>query len=188
VDPFDEATALIAEMTGVVVPKRSAETTVVEAAVDFEAFYAARTKGGAKPVPQEILVGVIDCMNIPMVKPEGAAQEGRQAQQEEDGDRRGRVQLGAADATPGEVVDSLFATGKRPSRGARPTPTHKRVWASLLSRKDAFIADVKTEMVRHDPLHRRTWVMVTDGERALQRRVCTTVKGVTLVLDLLHVL
>jgi len=45
VGPFDEATALIAEMTGVVVPKRSAETLLVEAAVDFEAFYAARTKG-----------------------------------------------------------------------------------------------------------------------------------------------
>lgn len=42
--------------------------------------------------------------------------------------------------------------------------------------------------MRRDPLHRRTWVMVTDGERALQRRVCTTFKGVTLVLDLLHVL
>src|ERR1039458_8381749 len=36
VGPFDEATALIAEMTGVVVPKRVAATTVIEAAVDFE--------------------------------------------------------------------------------------------------------------------------------------------------------
>ncbi len=35
VGPFDEATALIAEMTGVVVPKRSAETTVIEAASDL---------------------------------------------------------------------------------------------------------------------------------------------------------
>ena len=41
-------------------------------------------------------------------------------------------------------------------------------------------------MVRRDPRHRRTWVMVTDGERALQRRVANTFKGVTLVLDLLH--
>ena len=72
VGPFDEATALIAEMTGVVVPKRSAETLLVEAAVDFEAFYAARTKGEAKPVPREILVGAIDCKGIPMVKPGGA--------------------------------------------------------------------------------------------------------------------
>ena len=77
VGPFDEATALIAEMTGVVVPKRSAATTVVEAAVDFEAFYAARTKGEAKPMPREILVGAIDCKGIPMVKPEGAHLNGK---------------------------------------------------------------------------------------------------------------
>jgi hypothetical protein len=31
-------------------------------------------------------------------------------------------------------------------------------------------------------------VIVTDGERALQRRVCQTLEGATLVLDLLHVL
>jgi hypothetical protein len=193
VGPFDEATALIAEMTGVVVPKRSAETLLVEAAVDFEAFYAARTKGEAKPVPREILVGAIDCKGIPMVKPGGADKTVRPKK----GEKPNRKKMATVAAvfsqaprirTPEEVIDSLFATGKRPSRGARPTPTHKRVWASLLSGKDAFIADVRTEMVRRDPLHRRTWVMVTDGERALQRRVCTTFKGVTLVLDLLHVL
>jgi hypothetical protein len=43
-------------------------------------------------------------------------------------------------------------------------------------------------MTRRDPHHRRTWVIVTDGERALQRRVCETFDGVTLVLDLLHAL
>ena len=43
-------------------------------------------------------------------------------------------------------------------------------------------------MLTRDPRHRRTWMIVTDGERALQRRVCETFNGVTLVLDLLHVL
>jgi len=36
--PFDEAVATLAEMTGVVVPKRSAEQVVIDAATDFEAF------------------------------------------------------------------------------------------------------------------------------------------------------
>jgi hypothetical protein len=192
VGPFDEATTLIAEMTGwwcpSAVPRRPWST-----AVDFEAFYAARIKGEAKPVPREILVGAIDCKGIPMVKPEGA----HKTVQPKKGDKPNRKKMATVAAvfsqvprmrTPEEVIDSLFATGKRPSRGARPTPTHKRVWDSLLSGKDAFIADVRAEMVRRDPLHRRTWVMVTAGERTLQRRVCTTFKGVTLVLDLLHVL
>ena len=48
--------------------------------------------------------------------------------------------------------------------------------------------DVKAEMTRRDPQHERTWVIVTDGERALQRRVIKTFENVTLVLDLLHAL
>jgi hypothetical protein len=62
------------------------------------------------------------------------------------------------------------------------------VWASLTADKDTFISDVKAEMVKRDPRHRRTWVIVTDGERALQRRVCQIFTDVKLVLDLLHVL
>ena len=41
-------------------------------------------------------------------------------------------------------------------------------------------------MRRRDPRHRRTWVIVTDGERALQRRVTDSFTDVTLVLDFLH--
>ena len=62
------------------------------------------------------------------------------------------------------------------------------MWASLTADKDTFIADVKAEMTRRDPRHRRTWVIVTDGERALQHRVCDTFEAVTLVLDFLHAL
>ena len=42
--PFDEAIALVAEMTGLTVPKRSAEQIVREAGVDFDAFYAERAQ------------------------------------------------------------------------------------------------------------------------------------------------
>src|SRR5207244_4405906 len=91
--------------------------------------------------------------------------------------------------TPKAVLDSLFAAPDALPRGhKRQRPTAKRVWASLLADKDIFIADVAAEMARRDPRHRRTWVMVTDGERALQRRVAASFEGVTLVLDLLHVL
>ncbi|MGH2879859.1 MAG: hypothetical protein ACRDK4_09680, partial [Solirubrobacteraceae bacterium] len=90
--------------------------------------------------------------------------------------------------TPAEVIDSLFATGLTGERPKRPKPTRKRVWASLTAGKDVFISDVKAEMTRRDPEHERTWVIVTDGERALQRRVISTFTDVTLVLDLLHVL
>jgi hypothetical protein len=68
--PFDEAIGFFAEMTGVAVPKRSAEQLVREAAVDFEQFYARRPAAEVTPARGEILVAAIDCKGIPMVRPE----------------------------------------------------------------------------------------------------------------------
>jgi len=191
--PFDEAIALVAEMTGLTVPKRSAEQIVRDAAVDFDAFYAERAQTEVKPDRGEILVGAIDCKGIPMVKPERALRVVRRGKGEKANKKR-MATVAAVHSqaplirTPKDVLSSLFTTGERPERPKRTPPHHKRVWASLLADKDTFIADVKAEMVKRDPRHRRTWVIVTDGERALQRRVCQSFTGVTLVLDLLHVL
>jgi hypothetical protein len=192
--PFDEAIAFVCEIIGVAVPKRSAEQIVRDAAVDFEAFYATRAASDPKPARGEIVVGAIDCKGIPMVKPQPAAKVARRAK----GEKANKKKMATVAAvhsqapvlrTPKEVLDSLFATERSsPQRQRRPRPNHKRVWASLLADKDTFINDVKSEMTRRDPRHRRTWVIVTDGERALQRRVCKTFQRVTLVLDLLHVL
>jgi len=128
-----------------------------------------------------------------MVKPAGATKVVRRKKGEKPNKKKMATVAATFGMTPrvrtaADVLDSLFSTGAPPARGARQRPTHKRVWASLLSGKDSFIADVKADMVRRDPRHRRTWVMVTDGERALQRRVAASFGGVTLVLDLLHVL
>jgi hypothetical protein len=192
--PFDEAITLVAEMTGTTIPKRSAEQLVQEAAVDFESFYAARAAAAIGPADGEILVGAIDCKGIPMVKPERALRVVRRGKGEKANKKR-MATVAAVHSqppivrTPKEVIDSLFASGQAcEQRAKRPKPSHKRVWASLTSTKDVFINDVKTEMTRRDPEHQRTWVIVTDGERALQRRVISTFTDVTLVLDLLHVL
>lgn len=189
--PFAEAISIIAEMTGVRVPMRSAEAVVADAAADFEAFYASRA--GKAPGRREILVGAIDCKGIPMVKPEPAAKVVRRGK----GQKAAKKKLATVAAvssqkprvrTVQEVLDSLFATPDASGPKRRARPTAKRVWASLTSDKDSFIADMHAEMTRRDPRHRHTWVMVTDGERALQRRVANSFEGVTLVLDLLHVM
>ena len=192
--PFDEAITLVGEMTGTTVPKRSAEQLVQEAAVDFESFYAARAQEAIAPADGEILVGAIDCKGIPMVKPDGAQRVVRRGK----GEKANKKKLATVAAvhsqppilrTPKDVIDSLFDTDQASSeRPKRPRPSRKRVWASLTAGKDAFINDVKAEMTRRDPEHQRTWVIVTDGERALQRRVISTFTDITLVLDLLHVL
>ena len=91
--PFDEAIALIAEITGTTVPKRSAEQIVQEAAVDFESFYAARTADALGPAAGEILVGAVDCKGIPMVKPDGAQRVVRRSKGERPTRRRWRPSL-----------------------------------------------------------------------------------------------
>jgi len=199
--PFDEAIAVVAQMTGVNIPKRSAEQLVREAAADFDAFYPARGRPGGKLLPAgQILIGAIDCKGIPMVKPETATKVVRRRKGEKPNKKKmatvGTVYVQPPRVrTPQQVLDSLFAastttttTDDDAARGPRQRPTDKRVWASLLAGKDGFIADVRAEMLRRDPRHRRTWVIVTDGERALQRRVAANFQGVTLILDLLHVL
>jgi hypothetical protein len=189
--PFDEAIALIAEITGTTVPKRSAEQLVAEAAVDFESFYAARAVEALAPADGEILVGAIDCKGIPMVKVGGAERVVRRSK----GEKANKKKMATVATvhsqppivrTPREVIDSLFATDEPSERPKRPKPRHKRVWASLTAGKDAVIADVKDEMTRRDPKHERTWVILTDGERALQRRVIASFENATLVLDLIH--
>lgn len=192
--PFDEAIALVAEMTGTTVPKRSAEQLVCDAAVDFDSFYAGRAAETIGPTEEEILVGAIDCKGIPMVKSDGAQKVVRRGK----GQKANKKKMATVAAvhsqppifrTPAEVINSLFSTEQSSNeRPRRPKPSHKRVWASLTAGKDTFIADVKAEMTRRDPTHERTWVILTDGERALQRRVISTFTDVTLVLDLLHVL
>jgi hypothetical protein len=161
--------------------------------VDFEAFHAQRPAAEVTPGEGEILVAAIDCKGIPMVKPERALRVVRRGKGEKANKKRMATVAAVHNQapivrTPQEVLDNLFANGEQPERQPRPRPAHKRVWASLTADKDTFIADVKAEMTRRDPDRQHTWVIVTDGERALQRRVADSFEDVTLILDLLHAL
>lgn len=86
--PFDEAITVVAEMTGVTLPKRSAEQLVVEAAADFDDFYATRAQQRADLADGEILIGAIDGKGIPMVKPNGAVKVVRRGKGEKANRRR----------------------------------------------------------------------------------------------------
>src|SRR3990172_3670022 len=168
--PFDEALEVLADTTGIVVPKRTAEQIVADASADFESFYARRSAGGA--VAQgPLLVAALDSKGIPMVKPEGAIRPVRLRKGEKRQKKRMSTvaavfsQLPAA-RTPETVVASLFTPAElAPPREPRANrPQHKRVWASLLAGKVAFIQDVRDEVRRRDPDREHTWVIVTDGE------------------------
>lgn len=192
--PYDEAVERLQEGTGVVVSKRSAQEVVEDAATDVDAFYAQRPSPPAEETGA-VLVGAADCKGIPMRKPEGASKVVRRGK----GEKANKKRMATVAAvfckdpcprTPEEVVESLFAEGPRSERpkAERSYPEGKRVFASLKRSKDETIHEMAEEMERRDPQRSKTWVCVTDGERALQRRVAVMLPGVTLVLDLLHVL
>jgi len=191
--PFDEAIEDVADATGVNIPKRTAEQIVAEASVDFESFYTQRTLR-LDPESGPLLVASVDGKGVPMVKP---TTEGRSVRLGR-GEKRNKKRMSTVGAvftqkpnlrTPEAVVESLFAESPESHKAQRyHRPEQKRVWASLLSGKDAFIVQVRAEMRRRDPKHKKSWIVVTDGERALQRKVAATFQRIELVLDLLHVL
>lgn len=191
---FDEATARVAESTGVRLSKRSVEDLVRETSVDFEAFYT----GWEPPPPSEtgpILVAAVDCKGVPMVKPEQALRTVRRGK----GEKANKKRMATVAAvftqhprprTPEEVVESLFYEGprlvKRPNE-KRLAPEYKRVWASLEKSKEDVIQEVADEVLARDPKRRKKRVVLSDGERSLQLRLGRKVPKATAILDLLHV-
>jgi hypothetical protein len=194
--PFDEAVERVAESTGVVISKRSAEQIVLDAAEDFDAFYTERklpspTKTGP------ILVASIDGKGVPMVKPETALRVVRRGS----GKKANKKRMATVAAvftqqprvrTPMEVVESLFREGPRlvPDEGSAPRwpgPERKRIWASLAKTKDEVIAEVARELNARDPDGEKRCAVVIDGEQALQRRAAKAIPNGVEILDLLHV-
>jgi hypothetical protein len=192
--PFDEALEGLADTTGIVLSKRSAQQVVLDASADFERFYAQRTLA-ACDVGGPILIAAIDSKGIPMVKLDAARRTVRQRK----GEKRQKKRMSTVAAvftqlpeprTAEQIVNRLFCVAEPASQRAPRVSRaqQKRVWASLLINKDLFIPDVRQEMLRRDPVREKTWIIVTDGERGLQRRVCEHFQDVTLILDFLHVI
>jgi hypothetical protein len=190
-NPFHESVETIADLTGVSVSKRSLEEILRDAAQDFDAFYRERAP---EPASGSILVAAVDGKGIPMVKPGGAQPTVRLTK----GQKANRKRMATVAAvftrvpwvrTPQQIVESLFRMQRTNSSDGQtpPRPENKRVWASLLKGKTTVIEEVAQEMQRRDPDRIKTRVALTDGERALQILVEGRL-GVTLVLDLVHVL
>ena len=189
--PFQEAIDGLREATSVSIPKRSAQQIVVDASRDVDAFYVHRTGPPARTAGP-ILVAAIDCKGIPMVRPERALRVVRRGKGKKANKKR-MATVGAVFTmeprvrTPQEVVASLFDEERAPThRSPRKGPQGKRVWASLLASKDAFVQDMVAEVDRRDPRQRKTRVVVSDGERALQLRMAKALPRAVLVLDLIH--
>lgn len=197
--PFDEALESIEKSTGNRLPKRSAEQVTVDAAVDFDAFYAQR----ANPTPTgtgPLVVGQVDGKGIPMVKPKDEKPlPGVRRKKGEKANKKKMATVGAVYTgrprvrTPEEVVASLFKENQNNKAEKQPQhrPEAKRVWASLEKTKDDVITEIAAEMKARDPDGTKLWTVLSDGERALQQRLKRIIPqqalaGILLILDFFH--
>lgn len=207
---FEEAVEAIRETTGVELGKRQAEQLAQRAAVDFDAYYAAR-QVSASPQRVEappIVVLSVDGKGIVMRREDlrPATQrvvEGRQRKLStrlSKGEKRGAKRM-ATVATVYEIdryqrrPEEVFppAGPRAAPPAARPRPSCKRVWASIEGEMSKVVAEMFREAASRDPDHAREWVALVDGNQhqlGLLRRQAKQY-GASLsatIVDVIHVL
>ena len=207
---FEETVRSIDAHTGGHVPARQTQELVRRAALDFGAFYAAGVASGPEDT-QDLLVLSLDGKGIAMrtdhlreATRKAAEKRARAAREGSDDDsdtrrpHRDRMATVAAVYTVAphlRTADDIMHD-LRPVRIAakksRPRARAKRVWASVEKDPKVVTREVFDEAERRDPEHRRTWVVVVDGDRNQISRVRREARRrgvrVVLVLDFIHAL
>jgi hypothetical protein len=203
---FDAAHAAIARRCGPVIGKRQVEESVVHAAADIPAFYAARIP---EPCTRGSLVVVsADCKGIAMrpgalraATAKAAARLGKMRTRLAAGEKPNRKRMACLvtvyDAQPAKrrPHDVIAPPGGRHgARPLRPGPKALAKWLAGSVRKDPaeVIAAAFDEAGARDPQHLRTRVVLVDGaEHQLELiRAEAARRGVTthIVIDIIHVL
>lgn len=115
------------------------------------------------------------------------------------GEKRGRkrmAELAGVDdrkPVPRTPDDIITPPGRdRPARPDRPAAAGKWLTASVTGDIPAVIADAFGEARRRDPRHKRTWVVLVDGDNdqiaAVNAEAARRGVTVTILVDLVHVL
>lgn len=199
---FDNVVASIAKNTGGRVPKRQAERLAVSAATDFEAFYEQRQAKEAEN-GDSLLVMSLDGKGIVMRK-EDLREATRLKAEKNQGDKK---RLGSGEkrnrkrmATVAAIysVDEYHRSaeqimGDEDNKNLiRPRPRNKRVWADVVDDPEVVTHRLFAEALRRDPIQRRRWVMLVDGDPRQLDRIEAAEEhfgvDVTMVLDFIHVL
>lgn len=203
---FDAGMETLGTYTGAHIPKRQFEQLVVRAAQDFEAFYQARhASAEAAPATGSIVVLTVDGKGVVM-RPEDLREATKKAAATRattftarlgKGRRLHAKRMASVAAvytvepsvrTPDEI---LPPAGTSCAPAPRPSPEHKRVWASLEQTPEQIITAMFDEAEHRDPRHRKTWVALVDGnetqiERLLKQTLARHV-AMPIVLDFIHV-
>jgi hypothetical protein len=199
---FDDTVAAIARATGQRVGKRQVEQLLRRAAVDIDAFYAARSPSGGDP--DDVLVLSVDGKGIVM-RPDSLRPATKRAAQTDThklatrlskGEKRNRKRMAAVgtvyDTTPAArtVADIFPDDGHQPEPG--PKTKNKWLTASVVDDTATVVSQLFAEADRRDPNHKRTWVALVDGNNHQIDRIEAETKArgieLTITIDVVHVL
>jgi len=214
----EAAGAAITRATGVRIGKRQVEELACRAAAHVEGFYASRV---VSPAPDDhALVLTFDGKGIVMIpgalRPAtakaAASAEGRLVTRLSPGEKNGRKRMAELacvyDAVPvPRTPEDIIATPaqkrrkKKKAQAAKPKGTAKPrepqargkwLTASVTDDIPAVITDAFDEAERRDPDHRRTWIVLVDGNNTQIEAVTAEAASrgitVTIIVDFIHVL
>ena len=210
---YGDAREAIERATGVALGKRQVEDLGRGAAVDVEAFYAARRP---EPCPGRVLGLQCDGKGIVMrpghLRPGtaklAAKASGKLATRLSPGEKHGRKRMAEIVAVydlepaPRTVADIIptrrnspqdnSSQQDKPARRPGPVVTGKWLAANLTDDIPAVIAAMFDEAERRDPTHERTWVALVDGNNqqidTIRAEAAARGVTVTIVIDFVHVL
>jgi hypothetical protein len=203
---FETAHASITSRCGPVIGKRQVEQSVVNAAADIAAFYAARI-----PVPcaaSTLLVISADSKGIVMrpgaLRPataKAAARQGKMRTRLTAGEKPNRKRMATlacvydTDPAPRRPHDVIAPPGGRHgSRKPRPRPRAKAKWLAGSVEHDPaeVIAAAFDQAEARDPQHRRKRVVLVDGAEhqleLIRAEASRRDVAISIVIDLVHVL
>jgi CheY-like chemotaxis protein len=203
---FDAAHAAITARCGNVIGKRQIEDQVVAAAVDIDAFYAARV-----PQPrtaEDLLILSTDGKGVvmrpgalrPATRKGAAAHRGRVRTRLASGEKPHRKRMATlavvhdavpAPRRPHDVISLGGRSGDRRVR-AGLVAAGKWIYGSVIEPASVVIGTAFDQAEARDSGHARTWVVLVDGDphqiRLLQAEAARRGVTVHIVCDLIHVL
>src|ERR1035438_4451296 len=202
---FDAAHAAIARRCGPVIGKRQIEESIVNAASDIPAFYAARIPEPCTPSMLVVLSsdgkGVVMRPGALRAATAKAAKLGKMRTRLASGEKPNRKRMATLvtvyDAEPAmrRPHDVISPPGGRNGpRVLRPGPKARSRWLAGSVRQDpaGMIAAAFDEAEARDPGHVRTWVVLVDGAEhqldLIRAEAARRVVTIHAIIDLIHVL
>ena len=204
---LDAAVETVRGNTGAKPAKRQAREMVIDAAVDFVAFYEEPAdKPYVAPADEVPLVLTTDAKGVvmrpeclrPQTRDKAAVRRHRLDKRLSRGEKRNAKRMAQVasiyDIEPhvrevDEVMRELRPVGPA---AKRPRAACKRVWASLDREPRDVVAELFREAERRDPEHRRPWVGLVDGNKhqlsLMRDEIRRLGARATLIIDIIHVL